>query len=132
FNKEEVLIWGSGKPRREFLHVDDMASACIHVLNIPRSEYQSAVPDRCSHLNVGTGVDCSIRELAETIASIVGFNGKLRFDTAKPDGTRRKLLDVTRIHSLGWKHEVGLRDGLETACQWFAANENSDANHGVK
>jgi len=125
-NNSEVLIWGSGKPRREFLHVDDMASACVHVLNIPRVEYESAVPDRCSHLNVGTGIDCSIRELAETIASIVGFEGKLHFDTSKPDGTPRKLLDVTRIHSLGWKHEIGLRDGLTVACQWFATNENSD------
>jgi GDP-L-fucose synthase len=125
-NKDEVIIWGSGNPKREFLHVDDMAAACVHVLNLPRSEYQAVAPDRCSHLNVGTGVDCSIRELAETIASIVGFGGKLQYDTSKPDGTPRKLLDVTRIHNLGWKHKIGLRDGLTVACEWFVNNEYHD------
>lgn len=124
-NKKEVVIWGSGKPRREFLHVDDMASACVHVLNLPRAKYQSVAPDRCSHINIGTGVDCSIHELAETIASIVGFQGELQFDTTKPDGTPRKLLDVTRIHSLGWRHEIGLRDGLTVATQWFETYEKS-------
>ena len=126
-DKKEVVIWGSGKPRREFLHVDDMAAACVHVLNVSRSEYQSVASDRCSHLNVGTGVDCSIHELAETIASIVGFEGKLLFDTSKPDGTPRKLLDVTRINHLGWKHKIGLKDGLTVACQWYETH----ANHHV-
>lgn len=116
----EVVIWGTGKPRREFLHVDDMASASIHVMNIPRSSYDSVTSERCSHINVGTGIDCSIKELAEEIASIYNFTGKLLFDTEKPDGTMRKQLDVTRIHSLGWQHEITLRQGLKVACDWYA------------
>lgn len=122
-NKKEVVIWGSGKPRREFLNVDDMAAACVHVHNLSKGEYQTVASERCSHINVGTGVDCSIRELAEMIASVVGYDGELRFDTSKPDGTPRKLLDVTRIHSLGWTHKIDLKDGLTVASQWFADNE---------
>ena len=118
----EVVIWGSGNPQREFLHVDDMASACVHVMNISPSKYQSVVSERCSHLNVGTGFDCSIRELATTIASITQFQGNLKFDTERPDGTPRKLLDVSRIHSLGWKHSIELRDGLEEAYKWYVKN----------
>ena len=117
---EEVVIWGTGKPRREFLHVDDMAAASIHVMNLSREAYDSATTERCSHINVGTGVDCSIRELAEEIASIYNFKGKLVFDTDKPDGTMRKQLDVTRIHSLGWQHGIKLREGLKVACDWYA------------
>lgn len=120
--QNEVVIWGSGNPQREFLHVDDMAAASIHVMNASPSEYQSVVSDRCSHLNVGTGSDCSIRELAETIASIVMFQGDLKFDADRPDGTPRKLLDVSRIHSMGWKHEIALRDGLLEAYQWYVEN----------
>lgn len=120
--QSEVVIWGSGKPKREFLHVDDMAAASVHVMNLSRSAYHSVVSERCSHLNVGTGFDCSIRELAETIASVVKFQGELKFDTDRPDGTPRKLLDVSRIHSLGWRHDVALRDGLVEAYHWYVEN----------
>lgn len=117
---EEVVIWGTGKPRREFLHVDDMAAASIHVMNLSRKAYDSVTTERCSHINVGTGIDCSIKELAEEIASIYNFKGKLVFDSEKPDGTMRKQLDVTRIHSLGWQHAIELREGLRVACDWYA------------
>lgn len=120
--QKEVVIWGSGNPKREFLHVDDMATACVHVMNISQSKYQSVVSERCSHLNVGTGSDCSIRELAITIASVVKFEGELKFDTDRPDGTPRKLLDVSRIHGLGWKHEITLKNGLVEAYQWYVEN----------
>lgn len=117
--QNEVVIWGTGNPRREFLHVDDMAAACVHVMSVSAEQYQSVALQRYSHVNVGTGVDCSIRELAETIASIVGFTGELIFDPARPDGTPRKLLDVSRLHGLGWQHEIGLKDGLAQAYQWY-------------
>jgi GDP-L-fucose synthase len=120
--QNEVVIWGSGNPQREFLHVDDMAAACVHVMSVSPSQYQSVVSERCSHLNVGTGVDCSIRELAQTIASIVKFKGELKFDTDRPDGTPRKLLDVSRMRELGWKAEIALKDGLLEAYQWYVEN----------
>ena len=92
---DQVVVWGTGKPMREFLHVDDMAAACTHIMNLPKADFDLAVPDAmCSHINVGTGVDCTIRELAETMALVVGFEGYLVFDTTKPDGTPRKLLSV--------------------------------------
>lgn len=95
---KEVVVWGTGTPMREFLHVDDMAAACVHVMNLPKGDFDKAVPDAmCSHINVGTGVDCTIRELAETMAAVVGFKGELVFDTSKPDGTPRKLLAVERL-----------------------------------
>ncbi len=122
--QEEVVIWGSGNPRREFLHVDDMAAASVHVMNIAKTNYESVISDRCSHINVGTGVDCSIGELAQEIASIFNFSGRLVFDTERPDGTMRKQLDVSRVQGLGWVHTIGLREGLEEACNWYLANEH--------
>lgn len=110
-NDKEFAVWGSGNPRREFLYVDDMARACIHVMN-----YEGEIPDL---INIGTGEDVTIRELAELIKEILGFNGTLTFNTNQPDGTMRKLLDVSRIHQLGWKHSVSLREGLKVTIASF-------------
>ena len=115
----EVVVWGTGTPMREFLYVDDMASACVHVMNVVPEVYSNHTSPMMSHINVGTGIDCTIRELAETIKSVIGFEGELVFDTSKPDGTPRKLLDVTRLENLGWKASVSLRNGLASTYQWF-------------
>jgi GDP-L-fucose synthase len=119
---KEVAIWGSGKPMREFLHVDDMAAACVHVMELEGKAYRSNTQPMLSHINVGTGIDCTIRELAETIAKVTGFKGVLTFDATKPDGTPRKLMDVSRLRSMGWQATIGLEDGLRNAYQWFVAN----------
>ena len=116
---EEVVIWGSGGPMREFLHVDDMAAACVHIMELPPEQYAAVIQPMCSHINVGTGRDCTIRKLAETIAGVTGFRGALRFDPSKPDGAPRKLLDVSRLHALGWRASIGLEDGLRDAHWWF-------------
>ncbi len=119
-NAKQVTVWGTGKPMREFLHVDDMAAACIYVMNLPIEKFISTVPDSmCSHINVGTGVDCSIQELAETMAAVVGFKGQLHFDTSKPDGTPRKLLSVNRLKNLGWESTIELQNGLADTYKWF-------------
>ncbi|MEY2547734.1 MAG: GDP-L-fucose synthase [Verrucomicrobiota bacterium] len=110
----ELVVWGSGKPRREFLHVDDLAAACIFLLE---------KHDSPEIINVGCGEDISIRELAELICEIVGFEGELAWDATKPDGTPRKLLDVSKIHALGWKHRIGLREGIGRTYQWFLENQ---------
>jgi GDP-L-fucose synthase len=115
----EVVIWGSGTPMREFLHVDDMAEASVHVMDLPREVYERHTQPMLSHINVGTGVDCSIRELAETIARVTGFQGRLTWDRSKPDGTPRKLMDVSRLASLGWQARIGLEEGLRDAYRWF-------------
>ncbi|NHA15445.1 GDP-L-fucose synthase [Thioalkalivibrio sp. XN279] len=116
---EEVVIWGSGKPMREFLHVDDMAAASVHVMELPSAVYAEHTQPMLSHINVGTGVDCTIRELAETIARVTGFTGDLVFDASKPDGTPRKLMDVSRLTALGWTAQIGLEDGLRDAYRWY-------------
>ena len=118
----EVVIWGSGTPMREFLHVDDMAAACVHVMNLDADTYRAHTQPMLSHINVGTGVDCTIRELAETIARVTGFAGRLVFDASKPDGTPRKLLDVSRLKALGWEATIGLEEGLRDAYGWYVAN----------
>ena len=115
----EVVIWGSGTPMREFLHVDDMAEASVHVMDLPREVYERHTQPMLSHINVGTGVDCTIRELAETIARVTGFQGRLTWDRSKPDGTPRKLMDVSRLAALGWQARIGLEDGLRDAYRWF-------------
>ena len=122
-NAAEVVIWGSGTPMREFLHVDDMAAASVHVLQLPVEQYRAHTQPMLSHINVGTGVDCTIRELAETIARVTGFQGRLGFDASKPDGTPRKLLDVSRLKALGWRATIGLEDGLRDAYAWFLQHE---------
>ncbi|MEM0954638.1 MAG: GDP-L-fucose synthase [Pseudomonadota bacterium] len=120
-----VTIWGTGNARREFLHVDDMAAASVHVMNLDRPTYDSATEPMLSHINVGTGVDCSIRELAETIQAVTGFEGSIDFDSSKPDGTPRKLLDTGKLNALGWSPQHSLRTGLEHAYGWFCANQES-------
>lgn len=119
-----VTVWGSGEPRREFLHVDDMASACVHIMELDENTYRDRTSSMLSHINVGTGEDCSIRELAETVARVVGFGGEIRFDISMPDGTPRKLLDVSRLASLGWKFSIRLEEGLRDAYRWFLENRN--------
>lgn len=119
-----VTVWGSGKPMREFLHVDDMAAACVHVMSLPKSDYQAKTEPMLSQINVGTGVDCSIRDLAETMAKVVGFNGRIEFDSSKPDGTPRKLLDVSRLNALGWRATISLEDGLRQTYKWFLAHQS--------
>jgi len=121
----EVVIWGSGKPMREFLHVDDMAAASVHVMELDDATYQANTQPMLSHINVGTGVDCTIRELAETMARVTGFKGKLTFDASKPDGTPRKLMDVARLKFLGWQAETSLEEGLTETYQWFLNNVES-------
>ncbi len=121
----DMVIWGSGKPMREFLHVDDMAAASLYVMGLAAETYRAHTTPMCSHINVGTGVDCSIRELAETIATLTGFSGKLVFDTTKPDGTLRKLLDVSRLTALGWQAQIGLQAGLTQAYDWFKQHQNT-------
>ncbi|WP_346014674.1 GDP-L-fucose synthase [Thiocystis violacea] len=118
-----VTVWGSGTPRREFLHVDDMASACVHVMNLDAETWRARVDPRCSHLNVGTGVDVTIAELARLVAELVGFDGEIVFDPSKPDGTPRKLLDVARLRELGWAARIDLADGVRQAYQWFLAHQ---------
>jgi GDP-L-fucose synthase len=118
----EVVIWGSGRAMREFLHVDDMAAACVHVMELDTAVYRSHTQPMLSHINVGTGVDCSIRELAETVARVTGYGGRLVFDASKPDGAPRKLMDVSRLRALGWQASIGLEEGLRDAYGWFRAH----------
>ena len=124
-NYKEVIAWGSGKPMREFLYVDDMAAASIHVLNLDKSIYDANTEPMLSHINVGTGVDCTIKELVETVAKVVGFEGDIKFDATKPDGAPRKLMNVGRLKSLGWEYSISLEDGLSLAYQWFIDNQES-------
>jgi GDP-L-fucose synthase len=124
--KERVVtVWGSGKPMREFLYVDDMARASIHVMNMSLVDYQKVTHERLSHINIGTGVDCTIAELARTIKKVVGFDGELQFDTSKPDGTPRKLLDVSRMKELGWQAQIDLESGLKRTYAWFLEHQNT-------
>lgn len=118
----EVVIWGSGTPMREFLHVDDMAAASVHVMELDASLYHAHTQPMLSHINVGTGVDCTIRELAETISKVTGFTGRLKFDSSKPDGTPRKLMDVSRLKGLGWQSTIPLEAGLRNAYDWYLEN----------
>jgi GDP-L-fucose synthase len=104
---------------REFLHVDDMAAASVHVMNLPAETWQQQVQPMLSHLNVGTGRDCTIRELAETMARVTGFKGRLVWDASKPDGTPRKLMDVSRLAALGWRASIALEEGLAGTYAWF-------------
>jgi GDP-L-fucose synthase len=121
---KEVIAWGSGKPMREFLYVDDMADASIHVMNLDKTIYDENTESMLSHINVGTGVDCTIRELVETVAKVVGFIGDIKFDATKPDGAPRKLMNVDRLKSLGWVYSVSLENGLTMTYKWFLSNKN--------
>lgn len=115
----EVVVWGSGSPRREFLHVDDMAEASLFVLDLPKDVYQANTHPMLSHINVGTGSDISILELASLVGEITGFKGQILTDPTKPDGTPRKLLDVSRLNNMGWKAKITLKDGIEETYDWF-------------
>ena len=124
--KENVVtVWGSGTPMREFLYVDDMARASIYVMNMAVVDYQKVTHERLSHINIGTGVDCTIAELADTIKKVVGFDGELQFDTSKPGGTPRKLLDVSRLNELGWQAQIDLESGLKKTYTWFLEHQNT-------
>jgi GDP-L-fucose synthase len=117
---EKVEVWGTGKPMREFLHVDDMAAACVHIMNLSHDKFVAAVPNPiCSHINIGTGSDITIAELAKMIAKVVGFKGNIEFDASKLDGTPRKLMDVSRLSSLGWVNSFELEQGLIMTYEWF-------------
>jgi len=124
-NDPVISVWGTGKPMREFLHVDDMAAASIHVMNLDQETYQAHTQPMMSHINVGTGVDCTIREMAETVAKVVGYQGRVEFDTSKPDGAPRKLMNVSRLKALGWQASTTLEAGLSSTYQWFLANQTS-------
>lgn len=120
----DVVVWGSGTPRRELLYVDDMAAGCLYIMELPDDQVAQeflSYPKPC-FVNLGTGQDVTIRELAETVRKVVGFSGDLVFDTSKPDGTPRKLQDVSRMHGLGWRHKVGLEAGIRRTYQWYVEN----------
>ncbi len=119
--REEVVLWGTGAPRREFLHVDDLADACLFLME----HY-----DELGHLNIGTGQDLSIRELAETVREIVHPDATITWDTSKPDGTPRKLLDVSRLHALGWHHKIELSEGVRSTYQWFLQHRDAIEQYG--
>ena len=120
-----VTVWGSGRPMREFLHVDDLAAACVQVMGLGRQSWEAVTTPTQSHVNVGAGVDCTIRELAGLIAEVTAYPGDVVFDESKPDGAPRKLLDVTRISKLGWRPGISLRDGLAETYRWFVAHNES-------
>lgn len=125
--KDEVVIWGTGTPRREFLNVEDMAAASLFVMNLDRATYDANTDPMLSHINVGTGSDVSILEVAQMIAEVTGFTGKISCDTSKPDGAARKLMDVSRLSAMGWTAQVGLRDGLQQTYAWYLAQLASGA-----
>ena len=122
---DEVQIWGSGKPRREFLHVDDMAEASLFVLDLDREIYAANTDPMLSHINVGTGTDVSIMEVAQMVAMVTGFQGRITNDPSKPDGTLRKLMDVSRLADMGWRASVDLEKGLQETYDWFIDNQDA-------
>ncbi len=121
----EVTIWVTGTPRRKFLYIDDMAAACVHVMNLDQETYNASTTPMQSHSNVGSGEDITIKELALTIAKVIGYEGSISFDPAKPDGTPRKLMDSTRINNLGWQASVSLEEGLRLAYSDFLKNQHN-------
>jgi len=121
----EVVVWGTGTPKREFMHVNDMAAASVHIMELPLEVYRQHTLPMLSHINIGTGMDCSIREVAETMADVIGFKGNVIFDPSKPDGTPRKLMNVSRLTKLGWSYKIGLREGLQQTYQWFLDNQEN-------
>ena len=119
---KEVVIWGNGTPRREFLHVDDMAAAALFVMNLAKDTYQKNTSPMLTHINVGTGIDISILELAQLISKVIGFTGNIKTDPTKPDGTLRKLMDVGRLAQMGWSARIQLEQGLADTYEWYLAN----------
>ena len=125
-NESSVIAWGSGKPKREFLHVDDMAKASLFVMNLINKDYKRSQSDiAMSHINIGSGLDLTIRELTETVAACVGYEGEIIWDTSKPDGAPRKLLNVEKIKDLGWSPKINLEEGLKRTYMWFLENKNN-------
>jgi len=120
--RPSVTVWGTGRAMREFLHVDDMARASVFVMELDDAVYAANTRPDLSHINVGTGADCTIRELAEALARVIGYEGRLEFDATKPDGTPRKLMDVSRLRAMGWQPEIGLEQGLRQTYGWFLEN----------
>ena len=118
-SQPSVEVWGTGKVRREFLHVDDMAAASVFIMQLDKATYQANTQPMLSHINVGTGEDVTIAELAQIVKKVVGFEGELVFNADRPEGTPRKLLDVSRINKMGWKASIGLEEGLANAYQWY-------------
>jgi nucleoside-diphosphate-sugar epimerase len=121
-SRDEVVIWGTGTPRREFLHVEDMAQASLFVLDLDQSTYADNTDPMLSHINVGYGDDVSIADLAQLIAEVTGFTGRISFDATKPDGTARKLMDVSRLREMGWAAKIPLEEGVRTTYEWFLEN----------
>jgi GDP-L-fucose synthase len=130
-NAPEVVIWGSGKPMREFLYVDDMASACVHVMNLDHETYTKYTDPMHSHINVGTGEDVTIADLARLVGDTVGYRGRIGFDTSKPDGTPRKLLDVSKLKQLGWQASTPLPEGLQRAYAAFVELTEAEQNRAA-
>ncbi|MFK8030331.1 MAG: GDP-L-fucose synthase family protein [Gammaproteobacteria bacterium] len=124
-NQSSVEVWGTGTVRREFMYVEDMAKACLFVMELSPQIYQANTDEMQSHINVGTGVDVTIAELADTLAAVVGFDGQLSFNSSKPDGAPRKLLDVSRLAAMGWGSSTTLKQGLRKTYEWFLANQNN-------
>ena len=124
-NAETVTIWGTGDPKREFLYVDDLADACVYIMNLDQEIYNANTDPSCSHINIGTGKDCSILELSELISDVIDFKGDIITDTSKPDGMPKKLLDVSLLAKLGWEYKTSIREGLEKTYEWFLDNQDS-------
>ena len=118
-NENEVVVWGTGKAMREFLYVDDMAEASLFVLELDKKTYQTSTKAMLSHINIGTGQDITIEEMAETMKKVVGYKGRLIFDGTKPDGAPRKLIDVSKLKKIGWEYSVNLKEGLEKTYEWY-------------
>jgi len=123
-NKSFVEVWGSGKPMREFLHVDDMADASIYIMNFDKKILESEVSPMLSHINIGTGIDISIKNMSLLIKDIVGYKGKIMFNDKMPDGAKRKLLNISRVHNLGWSPSIDLKTGIKETYKWFVQNSN--------
>jgi GDP-L-fucose synthase len=122
-NEKEVIVWGTGNAMREFLYVDDMAAASLFVLELDEETYKANTQPMLSHINVGTGKDVTIREMAETLKQVVEYKGKLTFDTTKPDGAPRKLIDITRLENMGWKYNIDLESGLKKTFSWYLSEQ---------
>ncbi len=122
--REEVVIWGTGRPRREFLHVDDMAEASLFVLDLDKPAYDANTQPMLSHINVGTGEDIAILDLAKMVARVTGYEGRIVTDPSKPDGTMRKLMDVSRLGDMGWRARIGLEEGVAGTYRWFLDNQH--------
>ena len=127
-NDAEVVVWGTGTPMREFLFVDDMAEASLFVLELDEEIYQANTKPMLSHINIGTGKDVTIREMAETMKRVVGFKGELKFDSSKPDGSKKKLIDVSRLTAMGWTYSVELEEGLKKTYDWYKTINTQESN----